>query len=510
MSTDQAQSPAPRGYLPAPPGGARRAIGWSFATRAAVQVVQYGFSVALARMLAPGDFGIAGMIGAVTGFAAVLVELGLGPAIVQRRDLTPEQLDGAFALSLTVGTGLTAAFWIGAPLLARFYGAPEIEPFARVAAFGFVASAVGIVPRAVLTRTLAQARLGTTDVLATLGANAVAIGMAISGGGTWSVIVSGVVQLGLMSVLPLVLGPWRPGLRWNLSPIRPLLSVSAFLLAFNLLNYWARTIDNLLIGVLFGERELGVYMRAYSLMLLPITQLTGVLAGTMVPLMSEILHEPSRLREAYLSMLSRIAFLAFPAMLGLSAAAGPFVMTVYGEAWRDMAAVLRVLAVVGALQAISNPTGWLFLSTGRTDRMFRMGIFTSAALVGALSIGAAMGSIRTVAAAYLVGNAVVFVPVLAYSGRHLGMGLKDVWRAIAAPAAIAATMSLAVVGLGFLIETKMAPAGALALEFALGFVLYAAGVRLLRIPMAMEIAGGARRLLGFRTAQPGSGKGDRQ
>src|SRR5882672_5378965 len=78
-------------------------IAWSFITRIASQVIQFGVSIVLARVLFPADFGLVGMIGVFTGFAGVFIDFGIGSAIVQRPDLDDRQVRAAFTATLVVG-----------------------------------------------------------------------------------------------------------------------------------------------------------------------------------------------------------------------------------------------------------------------------------------------------------------------------------------------------------------------------------------------------------------------
>jgi PST family polysaccharide transporter len=254
--------------------------------------------------------------------------------------------------------------------------------------------------------------------------------------------------------------------------IRPLMTMSLNLLGFNIINYWSRNVDNLLIGRMLGETSLGLYTRAYGLMLLPITQITNVLASSMVPMLSHVHDDRARSKNLFLRALGMIALVGFPMMLGLASVSDPFVTALYGPKWLGLVPLLRVLAVVGALQMLTNPTGWLFISQARTDLILRWGLAAGSAIILALVIGASFGSTLSVAVSYLVINVIVFAPCLWLAGTTVEASLGEIFGAIAAPALCAIVMAAVVTGVDWVIPATVPAWLRLAGEVILGIAVY--------------------------------------
>jgi PST family polysaccharide transporter len=248
--------------------------------------------------------------------------------------------------------------------------------------------------------------------------------------------------------------------------------MSLNLLGYNVINYWSRNVDNLLIGRMLGETSLGLYTRAYGLMLLPITQITSVLASSMVPMLSHVHDDRARSKNLFLRALGMIALVGFPMMLGLASVADPFVSALYGPKWLGLIPLLRVLAVVGALQMLTNPTGWLFISQGRTDLILRWGLVAGSAIILALFIGASFGSTLSVAVSYLVINVIVFAPCLWLAGTTVEASLGEIFGAVAAPALCAIVMAAVVTGVDWVISATVPAWLRLAGEVVLGAVVY--------------------------------------
>jgi O-antigen/teichoic acid export membrane protein len=469
-------------------------IAWSLAGRIGTQVLQYGVSVLMAHRLSPADFGRVGMVLVFTGFASIFVDFGIGSALLERRELTDEQLDAAFSSTLTVGLAMTSLFFLVAPWVSAFYGQPELIQLTRVSAIGFTLSSIGIVPRVILQRRMEVKRLAAVDFAGTALACFAAGAMTILGSGIWAIVGMALIGSGMNSAIAFVRCGWRPKRLFRFAPARPLIRMSSHLLFFNVINYWARTLDNLLVGKRLGEAQLGYYSRAYSLMLLPLSQITGVIASGALPAMARAADDKPRVLRGYIDAMKMISFVTWPTMTGLMLVAEPFVRTVYGDKWIPVVPVLRLLAMVGILQSLSNPAGWIYISQGRTDRLARWGLVACSAIIAALAIGAWLGSTFTVACSYLIVNAILTPIGIAYAGELIGLTLPMIIRGIAPSVAGTAGMALAVEAVSRALPASLRPAERLAVTVAVGILVYGALSHLLRNPALAE----ARRFIGSR------------
>lgn len=448
---------------------------WTVATRGLAQLSQYAVSVVLARLLVPSDFGLVAMVTVVTGFATLFVDLGIGSAIVQRKELAEVQLRSAYTATVGAGLALTAILFVSAPMVAAFYGQPELAPITRLTALTFLMVSLGIVPRAMMLREMLIKRLVLLDLSVSLSGNLIAVILALNGFGLWTLVLATLWNCAGQAIGPTLFGGWRPGFSSDLRSLKPILRFSASVVAFDVLNYWARNIDNLLIGRLLGTFALGVYTRGYSLMLLPLTQITGALSSTMLSAMSRMQGDLGRTKHAFLRAIGLVAFVSLPVMLGLCAVADTFVRVIYGGRWIDLVPVLRLLAIVGAIQSVVHTTGWIYLSQGRADRQFRWGLAACPVIIFILSFAAFFtGTVTGVAGGYLVANVLLFVPAVRYAGALIGVSLSDVLRAVTGSTLLACVMSGVVwtVGLALRSQTDLPLFGVLLIEVCIGIVTY--------------------------------------
>ncbi|HEY2901619.1 MAG TPA: lipopolysaccharide biosynthesis protein [Polyangia bacterium] len=462
-------------------------IAWTVVTKPFVQVFQYCISIFLARLLTPDDFGLVAMAAVLTGFAGIFVDLGIGAAIVQQPELTDSQIRAAFLATIGTGALLSLLFVLVAPGVAAFYRREELVGITRLSSLAFLLSAVGVVPRALLQRQMRLKTLVLLDALGTVGSGVAALLVAHAGGRYWSIVWFSLFGVIGTSIPPLIACGRYPSGGVDLRALRPLLRVSLNLLFFNIINYWARNLDNLLIGRTLGDKQLGVYSRAYQLMLLPQSQIGGVLAVGVAPALSRMQDDSERASRIFLRAQGLIAAVAFPLMLGMAVVADAFVAAVYGPKWAQVAPLLKILGVAGALQCVVTPAGWIFISSGRADILARWGLFTSAAIIAAISVGAALGSTRSVAVAYLIINALLFFPELLIAGKILGVGIRDILGVLWKPALCALVMVVTVAALRVQIPSLWPAWQALLALVGFGALVYTGLAVAIGIPILREI-----------------------
>ena len=469
---------------------------WNTLARIGQQVMQFALSVILARLLLPDDFGTIGMVLVFTTFLGMFAEAGFGAVLVQRSSLSDLHVQSVFWFNVASGLLLTGAMFVSAPLLAAFYHEPALLSVARGLSPVFLLSTAGLVPTALMQRRMQFKLLARISLIAVFLSGMIGILLAVLGAGVSSLVAQSLSSYLVITVFSWQLSGHRLRLKFSLRALRELWGFTGNLLGFNFVNYWARSADNLLAGRYLGPEALGYYSRAYSLMLMPITQIISVISNVMFAALSSIKTDQSRVKSIYLRAIGMIALIAFPLMVGLLVVSDSFVLTLFGDRWAGMIPTLRILALVGLLQAVVNPTGWLYLSQGRTDVLFRWGLVNSVLVVMAIAAGVALGSIETLALCYAMANLLLLYPNIVIPGRLVGIGFSDVVLTVAGPLLGSAIMGLFVYGLGLVLADALADLPKLILQVALGGFIYGAFAVGARLPAWRELVTLLREQLG--------------
>lgn len=353
-------------------------LSWSFMGQIIKQVMQFGINVALAHLLIPADFGLVAMAGVFMNLALIIADMGVSSALIQRKEVTEAHWSSAFWLNIIFGVALTAIFCFSAPLIARFYDHPELAPVFFALSFNFFISSFTIVQQTKLTRDMEFYGLMIRDIAAVFLSGALAIYLALKGWGVWSLVMQMLASTFVNNLFLWGSSTWRPRFILSIPAIKDFFVFSANLTGFQVINYFARNIDQLLIGKFLGSEILGYYSLAYKLMMLPLQNISWVLSKVMFPVLSKVQDEFERLQRAYIKMLQSISIMTFPLMSLLFVLAPQLIRVIYGEKWSAVTDLVRVLCFCGMFQSIGTISGLIYQSVGKTDVQLRMGILNTA------------------------------------------------------------------------------------------------------------------------------------
>jgi PST family polysaccharide transporter len=253
----------------------------------------------------------------------------------------------------------------------------------------------------------------------------------------------------------------------------------------NGLNYWARNTDNLLVGKWLGSAQLGLYNRAYSLMLLPMNLISRVVTSVLFPVLMKQQDDMEKMRENFLRVCARVGFIAFPLMGGMGACADALVRTLFGERWLPVVRLLQFLAPLGLYQTIVSLYGPIYLALGRTDLDFKVSLFVELTLIGAIVGGLHWGIPGLVAGLYAAAI-VNFWPTNVLPLRLIQLPLRMLARSLSSPFAAALIMVGAVVVVGRALGGLPAPL-TLTIQVLTGVTVYAACCHFMRVETLYEV-----------------------
>ncbi len=406
------------------------------------QVIQLLVTIILSRLLMPSEYGLVGMSMVVIGFGNIFVELGLGGAVIHNQESSKRDNSNIFWFNVLAGFILSAIIFLTAPYVARFYSNEELIPVIRVLSIAFIINSFSIVPRSLLLKKFKFQTTSLIEIMATLISGIFGIILALNNFGVWSLVYSYIVLKIIQSLTIILLSKFTPIFVFNYGEVKGMINYGLNVTGFNFINYWSRQSDTLLIGKFLSASSLGLYNRAYGLMLLPITQVTHVLSQVIFPAFASIQNDSVRIKNAYLKLQSVVSFICFPIMMGLAALASELTMVLFGEQWAGMVLTLRILCFVSLIQSLANSTGWLYTATGNTKKYLHIGIVNTLVTVTFIFLGVLWGSIEKVAICYLIANVFMFIPLVNWAGKNIEMSILDVFKKIYSPLFLSVLMGV--------------------------------------------------------------------
>jgi O-antigen/teichoic acid export membrane protein len=457
---------------------AAHAGAWSALDIILRQGVQFVVSIILARLLAPEDFGLIALLTFFTSLSITFVQGGLSLALVQKRNTTREEESAVFWFNLLASLIFAAGMVAIASPVAQFYGQPLLRPLMAVAAFQVVLSALGAVQTALLTRTLRFDQLTKTGIVSSLVSGGVGVGAAFAGWGVWALAAQMLSAAGVSVAALWLVSEWRPVWHMRISSLRGLASFGVNISFSSILEVIYANGFLLVIGKVYGMRDLGIWNRATGVTSLPTNVISQIIARTALPLFAERASEPDALLRGFRLAIGLSMLMSLPLMIGLCLLSDLVILALFGSKWIEAAPILSITALSGALIPLQVLNLNLLLATGDSKRFLRLEIWKKVFGILIVGTGCFFGIIG-VAYAALVISIVALVINARPTGEVISYGLLKQLKDLTGIFCAAAAMAVSVWGLREALD--LPPWPALAALTAVGGVVYFGTGALFRI-----------------------------
>jgi PST family polysaccharide transporter len=410
-------------------------------------VISLASTAILARILTPFDFGVVAMVLSVSAFVAVFRDFGLSSAAIQKGStLTDKQSNALFWVNVAAGILLTVAFACSAPVVAWIYGNDDLIPVTVVVSLSFVLSSLGAQHAAALQRHMLFQRKAIADIAGTVVTFLVAVVLAFKGFAYWSLVMANIAGVLTTTLMLMLLSPFHIRRPSKDVDVKELLHFGGRVTAFEFINYFHRNLDNILIGKFWGSDALGVYSRAYQLLMFPITNLRAPITAVAFPAMSRLQDDPSSFRTYYCRVAHLLAFASMPLVAFLYVAAPEVVHVLLGSQWNAVIPVFKALAITAFIQPVASLRGLVALASGRSTDYLWLGVINAIVACAAFVAGLPWGP-EGVAWAYGIAIYALLYPTLTLSYRSTAIRMIDFWQTIQQPALTSTASAIAVLSI---------------------------------------------------------------
>jgi O-antigen/teichoic acid export membrane protein len=378
-----------------------RGLTWTIVDIWGKQALNLVVFIVLARLLVPDDFGLVALAGVFVALAQLLVDQGLGDALIQRREVTRSHIDTAFWVAVATGSLLAAGGIVLAIPIAAALRQPALQPILQVLSLTLVLAAPTSIQIALLRRELAFRSLAMRAIAAAAGGGAVGVTLAFLGFGAWALVGQQLAGAALSVLILWRVTPWRPSRQFSAKHFRELFSFGINVVGSDILAFFSRNSDNLLIGVVLGTTPLGFYAVAYRIMEVSQTALVNIARRITFPAFSRLQHDHSRMRSAYFRVTRVAGVVILPTYLALALIAPELTVAVFGARWAQSGSVAAILFLIGPVLAVGAFNDSLLNAAGHPEVVLRFRFITTVVNVLGFLIAVPFG-IPVVAAAFVV------------------------------------------------------------------------------------------------------------
>lgn len=408
----------------------------------------------LARLLSPDDFGIVAIATVIISFFAIFTDMGLSPAIIQNKALTQDDLTNIYSFTFWTGIAVALLFFIASWPISAYYDSPILRTLCQLLSINLFFASVNIVPGALFYKNKEFKFIAIRSFVIQITAGTGAIIAALSGAGLYALLITPIVSSILIYIISFHRYPQHLRMTLGLSSIRKIFSYSVYQFLFNVICYFSRNLDKLLIGKHMGMSDLGYYEKSYRLMMLPLQNITQVVTPVMHPIFSDFQDDKMKLATSYERIIRFLAFIGLPLSVLLFFTAEEVTLIIFGNQWLPSVAVFRILALSVGIQIILSSSGSIFQAAGDTRSLFICGLFSSTLNVAGIVLGIFyFGTLTAIAGCIVTTFTINFVQCYWQMYRvTFRRNLRPFVRPLISPLAVSGLMVLALIPVQYAME----------------------------------------------------------
>jgi O-antigen/teichoic acid export membrane protein len=340
---------------------------WGGISSGVQQLIGVGFGIFLARTLNPDDYGLVGMLAIFTGIASTIINGGFSAALTNKQDATHKDYNAFFWFTFFVGLFLYSILFFSAPLIAQFYGRPELTNLTRVLFISIFFSGIAATSYTIIFKRLMVKQQAMIDMFSLLIACSVGLLLALKGFAYWALAIQTAIQTVLASVLRFIVAPWKPAWSFKFSPLKPLLSFSIKLFFTNIFMQISSNIFSVVLGKFYNATQLGYYTQGQKWMGMGHLFIGGMFTSVTQPVLVQVNEEKERQVGVLRKLIRFGAFISFPLMLGLAFIGKEFILIAIGDKWLLAVPFLQLFCIWGAVGFLWNIYTNLIISHGKSN-----------------------------------------------------------------------------------------------------------------------------------------------
>lgn len=363
-----------------------RSLRWSGFGTVSTQFVQFASVIVLARILTPADYGTAALASTVTAFAVVFVNSGVGAFVVHAKSISQRLVSTVFWINAVLAVGVAIAVAALAPLISTALSEPELGPLLRVCAAGFLlgtsATHLGLLERSFRFKAIAL-----VDIAGAIIAFCTTLLLAIHGAGALSIVAGTICGQASQLVGYWSATRWWPSMLVDRQSMRALWRYAGHIMGFNLVNYWSRNLDNIVIGSGGNSAVLGQYTRSYSIMLVPVNLIPTVVGRVLLATIARIQGDLRAATRVWSDHMVLSVLLGLPVSAVFAGVPELVLRVLLGSQWSEASFFLMVLSISIPPQLVLRATGPLLQALGRTRAYLFNGLVGMSIMILAILTG---------------------------------------------------------------------------------------------------------------------------
>lgn len=350
-------------------------------------IVQLVVTAILSRLLTPNDYGVVAVVTVFTTLFTTLSNLGLGTAVTQYKELSENEIQDIFTFSEYFSFILSLVFVLLAFPIAWFYSDDVYVPIVILLSLSVLFNALNMIPNALLLREKAFLKVGIRMIVSTIVSGVIAIVLAYLGAKYYAIVIQSIVCALITFIWNFKTTFLRLKFRFNYNSVKKVQSYSGNQFAYNICNYFAQNLDNLITGKLMGNEMLAYYNKAYTLMRYPVGNIAHVITPVLHPILSEYQNNKSYVYNEFVKIVKCMSLIGVFITCFCFWSSEEIVICYFGSQWYGAVTSFKWLSLCVGCQLVCALFGSIYQSIGCTKEMFHSGIVHISISVIAIIMG---------------------------------------------------------------------------------------------------------------------------
>lgn len=418
-------------------------FGWNAGAKFLGQLISWSVTIFVMRILQPGDYGLIGIATIFINFLMLLNELGLGAALIQKKDLEKDDLSKVFSILLFINISFFLMLFFAAPLLGNFFSEPQAIPIIRVLAIQFLLAPLACIPQSLLFRKMDFKKISIAEISSQFTGSAVVFILALNGAGVWALVWGNMCISLLKTIIIAIFSPVFVVPSFSIKGIAHFLSFGGYITMSSILWYISVRADSFIVGKFLGKNVLGAYNIAMEFASLPLDKVAGILNRVAFPAYSSIQNNLEDVRSYFLKSIRIISMIAFPVSWGMSSISHELIPVLLGDRWNQSIIPFQMLCFIIPFRLIGSLMSPISFGLGRPDLDFKTTLFASIVMPAGILIGIHWG-ILGISLAWVVAYPLVLLMYLDMIIRTIKLSWMSIWANFQMPLIFSAIMYFAV------------------------------------------------------------------
>jgi len=405
--------------------------------------VQILVTAILARLLTPFDYGVVAIATVFIVFFNLLSDIGIGPAIIQFKDLTRRDLSNIFSFTAYVGIAISVFFSCCSWLIADYYNNDTLIPVCQLLSLTILFHCLNIVPLNIQYKKKRFKFIAVVTLLSQVITAIVAIVLALLSFGVYALVVQQILSVTILFCIIYYQDKLPIYIKIEKAPLKKIMSFTLYQFLFNMINYFSRNLDKLLIGKFIGLAPLGQYEKSYRLMMMPLQNITFAITPVMQPIFSNFQNDLHQMAEKYKKIFEFLCYIGFPLSVLLFFCGKELILIFFGGQWEDAIFPFKILALTVGLQILNGTTGSIYQSANATKQLFISGCWCAFFMVTSFCISIwGWGTIDAVAVGFLIAQILNSMQTYYLLFRTLHYPLRSILKTMIYPIIVTALIAV--------------------------------------------------------------------